>query len=123
MNFKHTPEEARNLVADALESGNYDQGHSVLHNILYNTWCCLGVATKVYMKHEEHNIKLEKKGLATTFDGNKILLLPSVKEWLGFNTNNGCYIGSSLITDNDTEGMSFIKIAKLFRNPPKGLLK
>lgn len=41
--FKHTPEQARALVAKALRSGKYEQGRMVLERE-DKTFCCLGVA-------------------------------------------------------------------------------
>ncbi len=124
MNFKRTPEEARELVAIALESGDYDQGQEMLHCTVDNTYCCLGVATCIYMNNEDHDINIETSPVYsyTCYDGVSDYLLGEVREWLGFATVDAVYKTSSLPDDNDTEGLSFKQIAKLFREPPPGLL-
>lgn len=126
-NFKHTPEEARELVAQALESGDFEQGVGRLYNC-DGTCDPLGVSIRVFMDHEEHNIKIEPTHGGNKFNEEAFYLLPEVKEWLGFSTCRGHYNGMynsrdcSLTIDNDKRGLSFEQIAKLFRNPPEGLL-
>lgn len=37
---------------EALESGDYKQGRSVLHHVTNDTFCCLGVAAEIAVKHD-----------------------------------------------------------------------
>jgi len=125
--MNNTPEQARELVAQALESGEHIQGTGCLErkniNGIYR--CCLGVATRVYMEHENNSIICEHEQGKTVFrsglDRRRDRLLTEVRVWLGFRSQNGGYKVGSLGHDNDN-GMSFTEIAKLFRNPPKGLI-
>ena len=120
-----TPAEARELVARALESGKYKQGHGGL--CIEGEYCCLGVAMEVFMEHNPGIIeKIEMHDAGFTVyqngeDSNSAVLLCVVKEWLGFRTNKGRFNNDSLILINDN-GTPFTEIAKLFRNPPEGLL-
>ena len=118
-----TPAEARELVAQALESGEYKQGHGWL--CAYGRYCCLGVATEVFMKHnpgiietETPNVRMYKCGSAHE----DRRLLEIVRRWLGFGDKSGFFNKDSLAALNDI-GTSFTEIAKLFRNPPEGLLE
>lgn len=126
MNFRHTPEEARELVAIALESGAYKQGQGCLHNSVKDTYCCLGVAIRVFMSHEENSISVIDysfaRPLEATFDGEHAVLPSQVQEWLGFQELRGRYQTGYLVDDNDRNQLSFEQIAELFRNPPEGLL-
>ena len=133
-----TPAEARELVAQALESGEYPQGTGCLSR-RDGKYCCLGVATEIFMEHNPGIIEC-----ATSGDGRNLYkyaqsqgkvvnysleetdyLLKVVSDWLGFRTCQG-YFGTSdscsLVHLNDT-GKPFSEIAKFFRNPPEGLLE
>ena len=123
-----TPAEARDLVAQALESGEYEQGKGFL--CVDGKYCCLGVATEVYMKHYSQFISkttsIIKAGKVTCYEcwneQSTDYLLSPVREWLGFETSRGNFNESSLARLNDA-GTPFKEIAKLFRNPPEGLLE
>jgi len=128
--MNYAPEQARELVAQALESGDHIQGLSCLEDKRTNGMtyrCCLGVATRVYMEHEDNSITYSRGMGRTIFcesQGKEICdvsLLPEVMEWLDFRTEDGDYGFESLVNEND-RGVSFIDIAKLFRNPPRELL-
>lgn len=125
--MNNTPAEAREIVAQALESGEYIQGVGCLEDSGKRTHCCLGVAIREFMKCEQHSITTENTARGVIiFDGDYVSLPPEVQSWLGFRTQFGAHEGSdfrwaSLMTVNDT-GTSFPEIAKLFRNPPEGLL-
>ncbi len=132
MMFRHTPEEARNLVADALESGEYEQIVGWL--TLSHGHCCLGVACEVFMEVETDNFLEKTEGLRGTsqYAGSSSVLPIKVQNWLGFNSSDGEWkeedddaediIHDSLVARNDS-GTPFEEIAKLFRDPPEGLLK
>ncbi len=129
----NTPAQAREIVAQALESGEYTQGQGCLERedgISGVTNCCLGVATREFMKCEQHSITpkpaFQNSG-EISFDGSVRSLSQEVQAWLGFNTRFGGYKSDSpdqrisLAGAND-EKVPFSEIAKLFRNPPEGLL-
>ena len=126
--MNYTPEQARELVAQALESGEHIQGTGCLErkniNGLYR--CCLGVAMRVYMEHENNSISCSYTHQKTIFrsgpDRQHETLLPEVRRWLGLRSEHGGYESGSLIHDND-RGVPFVDMAKLFRNPPGNLLE
>ncbi len=142
--FKHTPEEARELVAKALESGDYTQGNGFLCR--EDRYCCLGIACEMFIKHEAGGLTktggLTKRGDSYLkevqqygLEGDPVFssaFLPSnVMAWLDFKYRDGTWdksmkvagtrSTSSMAATNDA-GVSFANIAVLFRNPPKGLL-
>ena len=127
MNFKLTPEQARNAVADALESGEYTQGRFALHNLLNDSYCCLGVACDIFCKIEEPlNRKPTDFKSRESIEGYDDCLPLKVQEWLGFTTKGGNFAElihdkGSLVALNDRTDLGFKFIATLFRNPPKGL--
>jgi len=147
--FNNTPEQARELVAQALESGDYVQGYGYLELQVDGgcTNCCLGVACREFIKHENdvHAIPAELFHDGTTsFDGERSKLPYYIQGWLGFNDSSGSYDGGCLTEDNDGDltpnpvkrsedhareawlysgDKTFTGIANLFRNPPKGLLE
>ena len=112
----------RNIVADALESGKYQQGHGMLHSIDCNQsyFCCLGVAIEVFISRGGKLIK-DCKGDYYNYNDNSTFLPEEVRDWLGFTKSWGEYIGSSLVSDNDITRLTFKQIAEKFRNPPEGL--
>lgn len=125
-----TPAEAREIVAQALESGEYTQGEKYLEYLEDDklVHCCLGVATREFMKHESVDIdvqlELGEQG-CTTFDCDSVSLCIIVRDWLGFRRSSGSYDldqGRTALSINNDNGMPFSEIAELFRNPPEGLL-
>ncbi len=129
--FKHTPEEARNLVADALESGNYKQG--VMYLDAGGKMCCLGVACHLFNEVEEELLiegtddDHDEGALSFGEYGDMHGLPTIVREWLGIRYNEGEWDHdhaidnkNSLASVNDS-GMTFEEIAKLFRDPPSGM--
>ena len=120
-----TPAEARELVAQALESGEYKQGvGSLCENGKY---CCLGVATEVYMKYNPNILTIDVgrfKVYRTEPGTPHVIYLPhAVRKWLGFRTCNGDFNTNQALSKINDSGTPFTEIAKLFRNPPEGLLK
>jgi hypothetical protein len=112
-----TPNEARELWVQALESGAYDRGTGQLaydHNG-QRQFCCLGVACEVAIKH----------GVIARYDDGDETLdhYDLVREWLGLADSEGCYDGGdrSLISDNDS-GYTFREIAATIRAEPEGLV-
>lgn len=122
--MNNTPTEAREIVAQALESGEYTQGYACLEDAGKHTHCCLGVATREFMKYEQHSITPKPvfpHSSETSFDGSVRCLPQEVQAWLGFDKRFGNYSNTSLADKNDNK-VPFSEIAKLFRNPPEGLL-
>ncbi len=126
----NTPAQAREIVAQALESGEYAQGYGCLEDTGKLTHCCLGVATREFMKCEQHSITPKPafpNSGEVSFDGSVRCLHQEVQAWLGFATRFGGYKSDSpddrisLAGANDNK-VPFSEIAKLFRNPPEGLL-
>jgi hypothetical protein len=140
-------ENAKKWVA-ALRSGRFSQGVSSL--CCDDNHCCLGVAFRVYAEENEHvpftEIKLNNRcalqkrdfvSVSSVFkqgtEETDVVLLPSVRDWLGLRTANGSYNDPNLAKDeneynfsltrkNDT-GASFSKIADIIESEPKGLFK
>lgn len=111
-----TPKEARELWAQALESGKYKQGTGQLAvetdgGLLH---CCLGVACEVAME----------TGVLATYDPDDgdLAAYSSVQERLGLRHDDGFYgEDDSLVKDNDTGG-TFPEIAAIIRAEPAGLV-
>lgn len=125
--MNNTPAEAREIVAQALESGEYTQGIGCLERrdeISGVTYCCLGVATREFMKCEQHSITTRRATIAggTLFDDSSSHLPSEVKTWLGFATSSGDFDNNTSLADVNDQRHPFSKIAELFRNPPEGLL-
>jgi len=143
----NTPEQARELVAQALESGEYTQGYGQLERNTPEgcTNCCLGVACRQFEKHEGTVYAYREEDDANTCFEKEVTKLPyRVQQWLGFSNASGGYDTGYLTEDNDGDvvrnpdkglkldennqlvyagGKSFTEIAELFRNPPEGLLE
>lgn len=114
-----TPKEARELWAQALESGEYQQGDGQLTRVVdcEELDCCLGVACKLAIEH----------GVIAEYDGDdgELSAYRPVQEWLGLQGAEGEYRhgGSmlSLVADNDS-GVTFPEIAETIRAEPEGLV-
>lgn len=104
---------------DALEGGEYDQCEGALHK--EGSFCCLGVATDLYLKETGKEWGMDIHGQFTGPGGNVSTLGYQVQEWLGIDyTNPGVWIESlgertSLAELNDGFGYRFTEIAKLIR--------
>ena len=107
----------KQLWVNALRSGKYEQGRSVLCS-LDNKYCCLGVLTEVYIEQMKKNRKKSKvnKFLGTSVskqyqvegEGNATCLLPKVVEkWAGLNRNQVSWA----MCMNDTCKVDFNNIA------------
>lgn len=140
MEFKHTPEQARALVAKALRSGKYEQGHSALETGS-GAFCCLGVACVVYLEVEDEDnhggVARHHKEHEDIFYGESWEYLPvKVQEWLGFNTTEGAFSGEEVpwkdavgnlrtgkgLTNMNDSGATFEQIASVFDAPPESML-
>ncbi len=145
--FKLSPKEARSLVADALESGKYEQGKGWLERD--GKLCCLGVACRIFQE-KEGGLLIQPDGGwvdpdhdgatrhgAVAFNGQSSHLPYEVRDWLGFRLATGewdldnpinihhddddQHLVTALTTAND-DGMPFKEIADFFRDPPQGML-
>lgn len=118
--------EARKLVADALRSGEYQQGHGCLAKQYEGDdwqYCCLGVACEVFLKNGgelevESNTYTsfinERAYQKKQYNGTRISLPSPVQEWLQIDCA-GLFERDSergtLVKLNDLEGKSFAEIA------------
>lgn len=110
------------LWIEALESGDYRQGKTVLHNLETDTWCCLGVACKVAL---DNGLSLEIDSRSfipstETFDTAGAYLPLRVQQWLGLDDDwgNGCnplIAGRAATWWNDQTELNFEGIAWLLR--------
>lgn len=131
------------LLVEALESGEYEQGKHRLATQSDNGWlyCCLGVACEVALKNGVE-LKIEqrpyyKDSTHTTivnekksYDGHTTDLPAPVQNWLGWNDDNGTVRTGiiqprgleckTLIGINDN-GATFQEIAAIIRQD--GILK
>jgi hypothetical protein len=79
--------EAKEKVLEALRSERYKQGPGYLHNVVDDTWCCLGVASDaacedgVEISREQGSITGGKR--VEFFDSVSQYLPPQVADWLG----------------------------------------
>jgi hypothetical protein len=120
------------LLAEALESGKYNQGYRVLerHTVQEDgsvkvTNCCLGVATRLA---QEAGVQMDEvlDRSIVEFDGNSTSMTPKVAAWFGFRTQGAAFGDnekdaeqiegrSSLIGLNDEGDHTFADIARIIR--------
>lgn len=115
--------------AEALESGEYEQGFNHLTIVELNiagetvktSHCCLGVACQVAIKNGVEITVTQGEGDGETllfYDGESGTLPHKVKEWLGLDEDHGNnpYLGTGSATElNDNEGLNFKQIATQVR--------
>lgn len=121
------PERVQELI-DALRSKEFKQGRDLLTRIGPGGKefdCCLGVACKVYLRHNPDGVErvVENKGVG--YDGNHGSLPNKVTTWFGFQNGDGSFRDEnkelrSLSGLNDS-GWSFKRIAELIESYPKEL--
>lgn len=120
------------LLAEALESGKYNQGYRVLERCTVQgdgsvkvTNCCLGVATRLA---QEAGVQMTEMLDHDTvvFNGNSTTMAPNVRAWFGFRTVGGAFGDNerdaehidgrvSLIGLNDGGDHTFADIARIIR--------
>lgn len=92
------------LLAAALESGEYQQGRQQLHMKDYEAgdrYCCLGVACEVAVKNGlELNVREDSEG-TRSYDGSITILPRAVAQWYGFARDNGGEDSPSPWENND----------------------
>lgn len=116
----------------ALRSDEFEQGRGKLCRVRggKKLYCCLGVACELYL--QEHD-DLERRDDGTYLDTEGIFhvsYLPKVvREWLGLGDSYGGWSqaydpipGAALSARNDA-GASFLDIADIIEQEPKGLFK
>ena len=138
MEFKHTSEQARALVAKALRSGKYEQGSGAREKA-GETFCCLGVACVMYLEVEDSDEGVARQqplGVGNILYGDSWAYLPpKVREWLGFRTAEGGFgvkievewegepeRTSRGLADMNDSGATFEQIASVFDAPPESML-
>lgn len=122
----------KSLWISALRSNEYRQGFGRLHNIVENSYCCLGVLCDVAVQ-EGVDVSVVELLSSTMFDGHSADLPDSVVEWAkigGFGKlpepiqsldgRTGGYAGQvfyeSLSQLNDSEHFDFHKMADIIEN-------
>ena len=109
--------------ADALESGEYEQTQGALRE--GDSFCCLGVLCNLHAQAKPKIAANEHK--TKYYMGHEGELPPEVMAWAGVKSDEGDFYvkGSdepqSLINMNDTERLTFPKIAKVIRKHYKEL--
>ena len=99
----------------ALRSGEYRQGKHCLHNVVENSYCCLGVLCDLFIKNGgQLRLGRTAEGSIQSYNGNPGLPPSSVVEWAGMTCSNGMYNSpnDNLVSHND-DGMSFAEIANI----------
>jgi len=114
-------EEAREAWCLALESREYAQTKAMLQG--GKGYCCLGVACLVA---EQNGIAVEREKYtgANRLVGSSLHRQEAVLLWLGLQDGAGAFEGEagvSLVTLNDSQGMTFAEIAAVIRSNPRGL--
>lgn len=115
------------LLIQALRSGRFKQGHSVLarvHDDESVSYCCLGVACRVALENGvEMEVRIRKSpgGIAKDliFNGSGGYMPMSVKEWFGFEDTNPLLVKDDGFRDraavfNDELGLNLEQIADAF---------
>lgn len=106
--------ERAELLAKALESGEFKQGRYALRE--GDIYCCLGVANEVFRKETGIGFWTDRD-----FIGEAVFMHSETKQWFGFSFEAGHYRGSSLMIDNDENRKTFPEIAAIIRSRPEGL--
>jgi hypothetical protein len=99
--------EAERALVEALRSGEYEQGAGFLETygeMKGRKNCCLGVGCRIY----PGNLEVQEGEACTFFDNDNAHLPPSVKEWLGWDTDAG-YLNEPV----DYEGRSYCSLIDL----------
>lgn len=109
-------EDIKELWLQALRSGDYHQGHSVLRK--GDTYCCLGVLCDLYLKQTGEG-SWEPSGDTYSFvvgDDEVGAFLPeAVKNWAGLDSHSPLTKrnGQTLVYFNDNQRLSFSGIANI----------
>ena len=104
-------QQAREIWIQALRSGKYKQGRLVLHNVLNDSYCCLGVACALFA--EQLNLTTTHTEFSISYNDYLSLAPDDVVELLqlvdrsGSNKKNS----NSLAALNDSGKYSFDQIA------------
>jgi hypothetical protein len=119
MTINKSVREYRNLLLEALESGEYKQGKDRLRTLSNNTFCCLGVACDVYdIKNNKSMWRQEEHYNRITYSG--YVILPPVSVLNEYAISDSTM--RMMMNWNDIKGFSFIEIAAKLRklwNMPK----
>jgi hypothetical protein len=99
----------RALLAEVLRSGAYQQTTRRLHNLVDNTYCCLGVACELAIAVGGITLRRkpdEYEDSCETFDGTATLPPDPVLDWYGFT-----YADANQLAIKNDHGMSFDDVA------------
>lgn len=119
----------RQLWIKELRETTKKQGKFALHNILEDSYCCLGIACEVAIANGVA-VKKTDAGNSTEYDSRTGGLPESVRQWLGLDIDTGHFeksleIGDqligSLVSLNDNTDWTFKQIADLIESEPEGL--
>lgn len=116
------------LLAEALESGQYEQGYGSLENHRAETprLCCLGVACRVALAGGvDMTVRMDDL-LDVIFNGQDTCLPSSVQDWFGFHDCEGTFRDDDLVDEkfggrhslaalNDSGKYDFLAIASIIR--------
>lgn len=107
----------------ALRSGKFKQGKFRLHNILADTYCCLGIACEINKKHLA--IGCDDDGNNMSYDNEDKALPVSIREYMGLKSAVGLGTHTNdehfcLERLNDS-GKSFTEIADIIEQNYKRL--
>lgn len=106
--------EIKDKWVEALRSGDYPQTKGCLRNT--KGFCCLGVASDLYVK--EVGGKWEQTGYRDEFQflGNTAALSEKVRVWLGMSSSSGLFKDGDKVerlTDLNDNGIMFKEIADI----------
>lgn len=112
----------------ALESGQYMQGNSVLHNTAGNSFCCLGVACDLFIPETKKKLareyaygKEQNVALAPQEIVDELNLWDEQGPFVKHDVFNGEQV-HSLVCMND-KGISFKEIAAYIRKNPENVFR
>lgn len=92
-------EDKAKMLCEALRSNKFEQIRQALRS--NKGFCCLGVATQLYLDaHPEEKWKETAHG-SFYFDNSSAFLSQKVMDWFGFKERTGQYNGKQLTGHND----------------------
>ena len=114
------------MWVNALESGNYEQSFTLLHqtNGEKQLYCCLGVLCDLYLKNVGDIItEYDEYNDFTYYDGEESVLPEKVKDWVGLTDSAGKINADGVRFNTDEslsglndEGFTFKEIAQIIRD-------
>ena len=103
--------------AEALESGEYEQGHGAL--AFSNRHCCLGVLCELAIADgvDVPKAPAHDGTIRITYGSQASALPDEVQEWAGMQTSEGTLpnSGRNTLAGHNDDGVSFSEIAEIIR--------